>query len=111
MSYSDLIKSIDSHGFYETMTKVIEQARVANEEVECARKQLQNAEFNAKETTEDLKTLMKYATEHCDKYILDDTVPGKIILRTIESNCLWEIIYDRSDGSVQSSGKLCNVKG
>lgn len=111
MSYSDIISSIDSHGFFETMTEVIEQATTAGKEVECAREQLKNAEFHAEESTDNLKTLMKYATEHCDKYIVDDTVPGKIILRTIESNCLWEIVYDRSDGSVQASSKVCNVKG
>lgn len=110
MSYSDIISSIDSHGFFETMTEVIEQATTAGKEVECARKQLKDAEFHAEESTDNLKILIKYAGDHCDKYILDDTVPGKIILRTIEASCLWEIVYDHSDGSVQASSRVCNVK-
>lgn len=109
MSYSDIINQINNQGFYETMIAAIERSMDAGKAFVIAKNELQTAEIEAKRCSEDLKSIIKHAAENCEAVIVDNTEPGKIVLRLIQASCLWEITsYDT--GEVTATSRVCNMK-
>lgn len=110
MSYSEVISEIENKGFNQAVINQFNIGDKLYEKVQSLKEELASSVSDMHESSGNLDSYIKYAAEHCDKYIVDNTVQGKYILRIIEKDILYEIVKDSNADKIVWNAYKCNVK-
>ena len=109
MSYSEIIKEIENKGFEKCVIDAFSRAEGAYKRLKEAEEKMTEAKSTLHEYSSDLDSLLSHAAENCNKYIVDNTVPGIHILRIIESDILYEIKVIGEEDKITWFSYRCNV--
>lgn len=109
MSYSEVIKDIESKGFNQALVCTFEIADQAYSQVCSLEQQLECERQNMNEASADLESFIRYAAKNCDELIVDNNTIGKHVLRLIDNDVLYEIVKDEHDDKITWNAYRCNT--
>lgn len=108
-SHSDIIKEIDSGGLEKTLINAIKRSDAAYNEVQDLEKKLQSAKSSMHSCSSNLDSILRFAAQNCNQYIVDSSEEGKHTLRVIEKDILYEVIIYYKEDRITWFSYKCNV--